>query len=49
MTVRTMKALIVSAAALQDITIDGKKTSRLTKNSYNGTLHLEADGVELLE
>jgi len=33
----------------RDITIDGKKTSLLTKNSYDGTLHLEADGVELLE
>lgn len=33
----------------KDITIDGKKTSPLTKNSYDGTLHLEADGVELLE
>lgn len=33
----------------KDVTIDGKKTSLLTKNSYDGTLHLEADGVELLE
>jgi beta-galactosidase len=33
----------------KDIPIDGKKTSLLTKNTYTGTLHLEADGVELIE
>lgn len=33
----------------RDIPIQGKKTSVLTKKTYNDTLHLETDGVELLE
>lgn len=33
----------------KDVTIDGKKTSLLTKKTFNGTLHLPADGVELVE
>jgi len=33
----------------KDVTIDGTKTGLLTKKTYTGTLHLEADGVELVE
>ncbi len=33
----------------KDIVLEGKKTSLLTKATWNGTLHLEADGVDLVE
>ncbi|MGZ3306620.1 MAG: beta-galactosidase, partial [Asticcacaulis sp.] len=33
----------------KDVTIDGRKTSALNGATYSGTLHLDADGVELLQ
>ena len=33
----------------KDILREGKKTRLLTKTTWNGVLHLEADGVDLVE
>ena len=33
----------------RDILLEGKKTSLLTKTTWDGVLHLEADGVDLVE
>lgn len=44
------RTLYVNASyGAKDIVLEGKKTSLLTKRTWNGTLHLEADGVDLVE
>ncbi|MGN6422748.1 MAG: beta-galactosidase, partial [Asticcacaulis sp.] len=44
------RTLYVNASyAPKDVVIDGVKTSALTGKTYNGVLHLDTDGVELLK